>query len=631
MTNHYKDSSSHSGRRILCNILLTILVFFSVLISTSVHWGLSQFANLKMDEIVYELTAPLEGTGNGMVGDYLIKCLVPAVAAAVIFAVLVHILRNSSGITRIRRAVLAAGLVLLLVPSVYFINKVKMVSYIRNQFSNSDFIKEHYADPSSVKISFPDKKRNLILIYLESMETAFSDKEHGGGTDINYIPELTQLAIENEDFSGDSEQLNGGYSMPGTTWTIAGMYATTSGLPLRMAVDDNSMSSQESFFPNLTTMGDILEKEGYRQVFVLGSNVVFGGRKVYLKDHGNFEFRDYPYAQETGWIPEDYKVFWGYEDEKLFEFSKETLQELAGGDEPFHLMMLTVDTHMPEGYQCELCDGTYDLPYANSLSCSDKQTAAFIRWVQQQDFYKDTTIVLTGDHPTMAKKIADDVSEDYIRKTYTCIINPAVTPADPSSRRVFTTFDLFPTTLAALGARIRGEKLGLGTNLFSGEATLSEEVGYEQEASELSKNSEYLKKLERFDEKTQKAVDTFARADASEAVLDRENWTITFRTPDLSAYNKTMKMVRVKVWYYKNQEYVHKWQEFELQEDGTWAGVMNASKFQDADTVQFQVYVKQKGTAYVNLGQEQTLQISDSVNESESSPENQLESQSDNK
>ena len=615
MTDKHSDISSHSRRSIIFNSLLFILIFLSVLVSTSVYWGLSQFANLKMDEIMYELRAPLEGTGNGMVGDYLIKCLLPAIIIAVCFAIFIYRQRNRSWIDVFRRVSLVAAFLLLLIPSIYFVNKVKAVFYIQNQFSDSDFIKNYYADPSSVKLTFPDKKRNLIFIYLESMETTFSDLENGGGSEVNYIPELTKLAQENEDFSGSGEQLNGGYSMPGTTWTIAGMYATTSGLPLRMALDDNSMSSQESFFPNLTTMGDILENEGYRQVFVLGSNVVFGGRKVYLKDHGNFEFRDYPYAIQNGWISEDYKVFWGYEDEKLFEYSKNTLLELAQEDTPFHLMMLTVDTHMPEGYQCRLCENTYELPYANSLVCSDKQVTSFIRWVQQQDFYQDTTIVLTGDHPTMAKKIADDVSSDYIRKTYTCIINPAVTPEDPSQRRTFTTFDLFPTTLAALGAEINGERLGLGTNLFSEKTTISEEVGYEQEAAELSKNSEYLKKLEKFDRKTQKAIETMSRVEPTEAVLDRESWTISFRTPDLSRYNNKLTMVRVKVWYYRNQEYVHKWQEFELQEDGTWKGEMNAAKFQDADTVQFQVYAKQKGTAYVNLGEEQSLQISSSGSE----------------
>ena len=39
--------------------------------------------------------------------------------------------------------------------------------------------------------------------------------------------------------------------------------------------------------------------------------------------------------------------------------------------------------------------------------------------------------------------------------------------------REYATLDLFPTTLAALGAEIDGNRLGLGTNLFSSDQTLT--------------------------------------------------------------------------------------------------------------------------------------------------------------
>ena len=54
----------------------------------------------------------------------------------------------------------------------------------------------------------------MIYIYLESMETTYADRKNGGAFAVNYIPELTKLAQENEDFSGESEALNGGYTMP---------------------------------------------------------------------------------------------------------------------------------------------------------------------------------------------------------------------------------------------------------------------------------------------------------------------------------------------------------------------------------------------------------------------------------
>ena len=46
-------------------------------------------------------------------------------------------------------------------------------------------------------------------------------------------------------------------------------------------------------------------------MFLIGSSAVFGGRKLYYEDHGEFEIRDYKYALKQGLIPEGYKVWWG--------------------------------------------------------------------------------------------------------------------------------------------------------------------------------------------------------------------------------------------------------------------------------------------------------------------------------
>lgn len=46
---------------------------------------------------------------------------------------------------------------------------------------------------------------------------------------------------------------------------------------------------------------------------------------------------------------------------------------------------------------------------------------------------------------------------------------------DPSEKRSFSMMDMFPSTLATLGVTIEGNRLGLGTNLFSPTPTLLEE------------------------------------------------------------------------------------------------------------------------------------------------------------
>jgi len=86
-----------------------------------------------------------------------------------------------------------------------------------------------------------------------------------------------------------------------------------------------------------------LAQEGYSQTLLIGSDATFGGRRLYFTEHGNYDIVDYNYALQSGMIPADYKVWWGYEDQRLFGFAKEKLLELSNQEEPFNLTMLTVD------------------------------------------------------------------------------------------------------------------------------------------------------------------------------------------------------------------------------------------------------------------------------------------------
>ena len=86
--------------------------------------------------------------------------------------------------------------------------------------------------------------------------------------------------------------------------------------------------------------------------------------------------------------------------------------------------------------------------------------------------------------------VSRNVPSGYYRPTYNCILNAPIT-AENTKNRDFTAMDLFPTTLAALGCRIEGERLGLGTNLFSDVPTLAEELGRAEFDAEASKYSSF--------------------------------------------------------------------------------------------------------------------------------------------
>ena len=63
--------------------------------------------------------------------------------------------------------------------------------------------------------------------------------------------------------------------------------------------------------------------------------------------------------------------------------------------------MLTVDTHFEDGYLSDSCKADYGNQYSNVISCASDMIYNFVKWIQEQDFYENTTIVISGDHLTM--------------------------------------------------------------------------------------------------------------------------------------------------------------------------------------------------------------------------------------
>lgn len=475
------------------NILLYLMICITFLLTLTLGWVFSTWPNLSMDELVYTLQAPLEGTGTGMVLDYFRVCLLPTIVLTAGTSILMKLYQKRRMLSfkkiQLISVVLAAGI--LSCDAMFAWKRLDIRTFLNLRGQYSDFIEKEYVHPEETVIKFPEKKRNLIYIFLESMEITYSDKENGGAFLQNCIPELTQLAEDNEDFSGNDPKLNGASAVGGTTWTMGAMFGQTAGLPLNLSIDGNSMNTQKSFFSGITTLGDILEAQGYSQTLLIGSDATFGGRRLYFTEHGHYDIFDYNYALETGLLPEGYGVWWGYEDKKLFQFAKEKLTDLSKQDRPFNLTMLTVDTHFEDGYVCDLCrDDFGDNQYANVMACSSRQVADFIQWIQKQDFYDNTTIVVVGDHPTMDSDFCSDIDSGYTRKVYTNYIHAV--PKAGNQKRDYTTFDFFPTTLAALGAKIPGDRLGLGVNLFSDTPTLLETYGIETLSTEAWKRSRLL-------------------------------------------------------------------------------------------------------------------------------------------
>lgn len=555
---------------ILGSTIVAFLATLAICFHLSVKWMFKTWNSLTMDELVYHLLSPLDGTNSDIIKNYVDECIAPTVLVLFGIIILYAAIHKRKKYARLLALVIGMSVAILGVSIIEAYKRLDVEGYQKNKSTYSYFIDDNYVEPTEENVIFPKEKRNLIYIFLESMETTYANIENGGAFEKNVIPELTELAQENEDFSGGSK-LNGGISLTGSTWTMGAMFAQTTGMPLMLSINGNDMDTQDSFFPRIVALGDILEKEGYEQTLLIGSNAEFGGRKLYFSDHGGYDIIDYEYAVANGMIPKGYNVWWGFEDQKLFAFAKEKILELATQDKPFNTTLLTVDTHFEDGYMCELCENKYDDQYANVMACASRQVEEFVEWAKEQDFYENTTIVIVGDHPTMDSDFCDNLDEEYVHRVYTSYINSAVN-ADKDVKRKYSTFDMFPTTLASLGVEIDGNRLGLGTNLFSDELTLIEFYGVEAIQNELARQSKLMNELAEIDENKEELM--LREGKISDIKIDVGDYQVETGYMPVMVYDipkelKNIEAVLIAVWTDEQQNDLQ-WIQMEKREDGNY-------------------------------------------------------------
>ena len=460
-------------------------------------------------EIIYTIKSPLAGANNDFFGGAvayvapkLIAWLFVVVVAFFIFFKLEKVLdidlfiKGKNGKEKKVSAITVTEAVLLIAASVYAFNvlsdineRLEISKFISEYNARTEIYEEYYVKPDVSKIT-ADHPKNLLYIYLESMETTYASRDVGGEQpEINYIPNLTKLANDNISFS-DEDGLGGFISAKNTDWTMAAIWATETGAAFNFPIEGNSdFGDQQNFSKNTVTLGDILKDKGYYQEFLCGSDGTFGGRKAFFEQHGDFRVYDLYTAEDEGYLTPAEEVNWGIEDWRLYDIAKDELTRIAAQDQPFNFTLLTVDTHHFDGWICPYCKDTYPDHLGNVLECADNRIEMFLDWCKDQPWYEDTVIVIQGDHPRMDQSLVSNAND---RMVYNCFINTGYDPAKLDMKnRIWNTMDMFPTVLSAIGFKVPDDRLGLGTDMFSGKKTLCETIGSDYIDSEVQKYSQF--------------------------------------------------------------------------------------------------------------------------------------------
>lgn len=506
-----KNKNGRKLHPVAFHVAISFAIVFTYLYAETVDWFRNQFS-IGIEQIVFTINSPLKG-GNmeffsTLLAFFSVRTATLIVVLYAAFAILyefvfsklemrISISVRKKGLLSIdiysalHRVILFLLFGIIVIQTFNACTSLHLGKYLSSKGENSTIYEDSYHQPKAEALKGSGK--NLIYIYLESMETAYASKADGGHQATrNYIPHLTDLAKANVNFSA-KKGFGGFRPANGATWTMGALFSSSAGIPFAFPIGRNQQNRYEMIGKNVVTLSDLLSEKGYVQEFLCGSDGDFAGRKQFFEQHGGYKVFDLFTAREENYIDEDYKVWWGFEDEILYRIARDELTKLAAKGEKFNFTMLTVDTHYPVGYICKKCGNNFPTAIENVLECADNQLYEFVQWIREQEFFKDTVIVILGDHPRMDTLLVEGIEYNN-RFVYNCFINAQVQKKFEAKGREFTALDMFPTVLSAMGFQVDGERLGLGTNLFSEEKTLSEEFGFEQFNAKLSKHSNFYAK-----------------------------------------------------------------------------------------------------------------------------------------
>ena len=312
------------------------------------HWLPRKFGAVTLDQVVFHLEANFGNHARSVfaLDPALISSginnvvIVPAVLAVILACLRWVVLRrfararsaSSSRHAFLAVSVAALAMSCLLAPSM--MGSAGASADI--PVAKEDLFGKHYVAPADVGIH-AGKKRNLVVIYVESMEQSYADAR---AFTKNRIPHLTLLQHDNVSFGRFVQVSN-------TGWTIAGMVATMCGVPLKSIglITRNYFDAFNAFLPGARCLGDILRANGYRTEFLQGATLKFAAKDRFLAQHGYalLEGKDEDERNEhVGSADED---GWRVHDDALFYIAKRHYEELATAGGPFLLSVLTSDTH----------------------------------------------------------------------------------------------------------------------------------------------------------------------------------------------------------------------------------------------------------------------------------------------
>ncbi|CAL7963991.1 phosphoglycerol transferase [Gammaproteobacteria bacterium] len=344
--------------------------------------------------------------------------------------------------------------------------------YFYQQTASKDYFSAYYTKPGLV-LKRSVKKKNLIILYVESLEQNLTNREIFGTNIIEPIDKLPGITIKK--FA----------AAPGTGCTIAGIVSSQCAIPLRAAPFIKDLKLINFFLPKATCIGDILASQGYDQYLFIGSDLRFTRVDKFYQNHGYKHLYGKREFASSGTSPSLFRGWGnGLNDDTLLDEAFNHIIKAAKSNKPFNAVIMTTDSHPPKGTPSPRCSQPErDNGLIGTYQCTSRFVAAFIEKLQNRGILDNTTLILMGDHPLISPP-------EYFkyfpnpRYVYFKIFDPNF--KKKPTRDTMTHFDVAPTILDLLNIQLSTHKqFGLGVSIFAN----SSQVDYKKLFDAVTKQS----------------------------------------------------------------------------------------------------------------------------------------------
>jgi phosphoglycerol transferase MdoB-like AlkP superfamily enzyme len=296
-------------------------------------------------------------------------------------------------------------------------------------------------DEPEDNIPFIKRPRNVVLISVESLSASYLGA-YGATTGLT--PHLDQLARSGLKFE---------HVFATGTRTVRGLEALSLGTP---PVPGQAIVRRPGN-EHLTTIGELLEHQGFSTFFFYGGYGYFDNMNAY------FGGNDYRVIDRTDFPKESvhFENVWGVADEVLFNNALMVLDKETRGSQPFFAHIMTTSNHRPYTYP----DGRINIPSPGGRQGGVKYTdfaiGKFINDAKEKPWFNDTLFVIVADHcASVAGKSDLPVEKYHIPLIFYA---PALLKQGTYAPMV-SQIDIAPTLIEVLGKR--GDDFFFGRSFF---------------------------------------------------------------------------------------------------------------------------------------------------------------------